>query len=221
MQDVQKEQSYIETMLASPDSTINIGGIESRLSDVGTALKTISLSNQSERKRITEHRQAMEASSIKQQLTSLAERQRTLLACFARQKELSSKLHVLKTAVSQRSSTVPSIDLTASTVQLSKLVPKSLLATKPGGMLPGKEKDRQIITNLKGSETIAKQPSSMVKSVPPAVVPTASGAIKPGLSGPTSADLAQPVPLDTLIQHGLLAPGKNCITVVLMVGLHF
>ena len=227
LQDVQKQQSYIETLLTSSSNSTNIDIIESQLSAVETTLKAISQSNQNERKKIAiEHRQALESQGssqlIKQRLISLAEKQRTLLACFTRQKELSTQLHALKSTISQRSSTVSLIDLTASTVEPSRSIPQPPLTAKPGDLkavVSNKEKGHTT-TKPHGSETpttIKQQSSNMVKPVSAVQYAVSSRPLP--ISGPSSADLAQPVPLDTLIQCNLIRPGKNCITAVLMVGI--
>lgn len=233
LQDVQYVQSYIETQLTSRD---NEDAIESGLRTVETALRTISQSNQNKRKKIAlEHRQAMESSqdstscqSMKQRLVSLAERQRTLLACFSRQKELSTKLHALKSTVSLRSRTVSIVNLTASNGEVSKSISQPPLAAKVGGTLakgvasnnkhsysttgPTKLQDHSIMPNTTASNVV----KPIILGSKSAVLPV-SGRILP-ISGPSSADLAQPVPLDTLVQHSLITPGKNCITATLMVG---
>ena len=128
---------------------------------------------------------------LKERLVALAGSQRELLARLSHQKEITSLLNKL----TEEDNTVHS---TAS----SELASMSSQSTTRRPNVPA---DRQYMNETSHLTGLGLLPQAQSHSV------LALAQQRP------QSDLAEPVPLDTLIQHGFLQPENGCLSCTLMV----
>ena len=127
---------------------------------------------------------------LKERLMALSGSQRELLACLGRQKEISSKLKKL-TDENEMSHPI-------SSEQVS-------MSNRPITGTPDLSADKLSMTET--SHVIGQRLLQQAHSNSASVL---------AQQRPHS-DMAEPVPLDTLIQHGFLQPGNGCLSCTLMV----
>lgn len=137
--------------------------------------------------------EARSASSqnLREKLVALAGRQRELLACLSHQKEITAKL---KKVLDQDNS--------------SSLATESEIAVMSG--CPVTDRPHLLDGRLLEAETSHMAGQGLLQRAQSHSVPVLAQQ-RPHLG------LAEPVPLDTLIQHGFLQPGNGCLACTLMV----
>lgn len=188
-------------------------------------LKAVSLANQVERKRLADAHSALTggnsqgetSQSIREQLLSLASRQKQLLQRFVQQKELASKISEV---CRQRAAG----QVTESSGPLPPILRHAAVSTKDTRPPSSAPLTSTVLTTAQPLAAAAQTTSQEVRivtntalsqaSIPP---PTSQHCSDSQPSSKLPPDLAQPVPLDVLISHQLVATGRNSLACTLMV----
>ena len=224
-------------------------------------LKAISTANQAERKRLagahsmlSQHTNSQQeflegSQTLRQQLLTLANKQKQLLDCFTKQKVIGSHISKLSSRLVPKKT-----DLTRVMVDMSSniqrpsndhtlpIVSDDQHATVTSRSVAVSKRDLSSLQRLQ----VSRQNSRSAQSMPGAnhnenyhinPLPTASqvshllqepahpvqpsAAVKGSRMAPSKlTDLAHPVPLETLIEHGFIEPGVNCLSCVILVRLN-
>ncbi len=178
----------------------------------------MSLANQAKRRRLAAAHTALSSGTshagtsqaIKDQLLGLASRQKQLLQLFVRQKVVAGKLSELQREhTASQSTTIPPNLTAANGTSISDRArslgaPLNDTQSNATQCLP---METQLTSHLLLNSTAS---STTSLPVPPLSHPEPQPARLP-------ADLAQPVPLDVLIQHHFIVPEKGSLSCALMV----
>ena len=221
-------------------------------------LKAISTANQAERKRLagahsmlSQHTNSQQeflegSQTLRQQLLTLADKQKQLLDCFTKQKvigshisKLSSRLvpketdltrvmssniqrpsndHTLPVVTDDQHATVTSRSVAVSKSDFSSLprLQVSRQNSRSAQSMPGANHNENYHINPLPT---ASQVSHLLQEPAHPVQPSA--AMKGSRMAPSKlTDLAHPVPLETLIEHEFIEPGVNCLSCVILVRLN-
>ncbi len=191
------------------------------MNTIEKSLKAVSSANQNERKAISvsyseitnqtlSQKQLMDAKQeLREKLTILADRQKRLLSCFNKQKDLGTRIIKYKETIHQQQPVIiqnqPQSDSLAesqSTLNIQSQGIYKVCRTKGSG-----NGDHQL--SLNNSQPLNSATSSSGDG--------GTGGVS-GAGGEVSgADFAQPVKLDALISRNLLKPNTNCLSCSLMV----
>ena len=183
--------------------TANTEDLYKQAAAIESDLKHISLSNQESRKALAsafstlsqmqDQQEDMEErkKNLKDQLTSLSCKQKKLLECFVKQKSIMTKLNRLHQT-----------------------------REKAGNVTQGVEDPRKrLLSSMPTTKSGPAEPSASVAAA--TVISTTATqstvASAAGTQPNPHLDLAQPVPLASLVKHGLIKPQKDCFTCALMV----
>lgn len=185
-------------------------------------LKGISAANQTERRRLAEAHASLsrlvssqeefiaESQTLKQQLLGLANKQKLLLECFSRQKEIGDLLSQLalppretagSSGVGQASTREPSENVISSLSSLHVSAPPTAV-TSGAPVLSSSSAESQV-DRASSTHSHHHHPPLSISSQKPT---TLSG------KAAAPAHLSEPVPLATLIKHGFLEPAQNCLS---------
>ncbi len=190
-------------------------------------LESIGTANQTERKRLaqahstlsqrvtSQQELVLESQALQRQLLSLTKKQKHLLECVSRQKDIRAQLAVPKTA----QLAVPKTAQLAAPKTVQLAVPSKITTTQ-------RSTDTRATAQNVHPSMASLQVSLSNRSVnllPPTTVPTNAQLrpevlLKPvAVKTTSSADLGEPVPLDTLIKHGFIQPGPNILSCLILV----
>lgn len=263
LEQLAQEQSVLLNELSKPLDSVSmpkqLEETKKKVLVIEVNLKAISSANQSERKRLagvhstlSQHTNSQQdfvegSQSLRQELLTLAGKQKQLLDCFTKQKEIGNQVRKLSvqvpkqnelrgvtemsnhiqqastnqgppavsgdqhTTVIARPMSINKRDLSSlSTLQISR--PSS----QSGQSIPGSNhKESNHLTTLPTASRVSQKTTHLVQP---------SAAMKDSRMLPSkltpSKDLAHPVPLETLIEHGFIEPGVNCLSCVILVRLN-
>ena len=175
-----------------------------RTKEIEESLKQLNTANQAKRNEIanehallarsssTQEQLAAGSKRLKEKLVALAGSQRKLLACLTCQKQITSKL---KKLTDEDNSITHNTSLEQASMSHRPTI------TRPD--LPADNGLCMTETSHMTGQGLLQQAQSHSVSVLAQQRP--------------HSDLAEPVPLDTLIQHGFLQPGNGCLSCTLMV----
>ena len=209
-------------------------------------LESIGTANQTERKRLaqahstlsqrvtSQQELVLESQALQRQLLSLTKKQKHLLECVSRQKDIRAQLAAPKTAQLAVPKTVqlaaPKTAQLAAPKTAQLAVPKTVQLAAPSKITTTQRSTdtRATAQNVHPSMASLQVSSNTLSNrsvnlLPPTTVPTNAQLrpevlLKPvAVKTTSSADLGEPVPLDTLIKHGFIQPGPNILSCLILV----
>ena len=196
-------------------------------------LKALSLAHQTERKTLATNHATLSgensqeevlkrSQSIRKQLLGLASKQKQLLQCFLCQKELVGRLNMLNYGQETAPHHIGAVTVFKSQGDNATVGALHKLTNIQPPALPD---------NNQPALSVAATPKQTIITVPPPMKSQATNqahSVSANISEPFStcpvpavtrlpSDLAQPVPLDILVKHQFIQPGKGCLSCTLMV----
>ncbi len=212
----QEQTSLLQALEQLAPATITsqqLEQIKARVAYLDAIFEKIGTVNQCERKRLADAHSSLSVQvnsqeefisrghSLQQDLLSLTKKQKLLLECVSRQRELRTELTQVTSKPKATSQTNTVRVSTAS--NLTQKVLSSMASLKVSSV---SSSSQPVLVQVptKTAVKVHYKPAVVKNSVP-------SG------KTPSSGDLSEPVPLDTLIKHGFLEPGVNILSCLILV----